>query len=66
MNMFSLNFLYLRRRAHIIIPAFFFDFVPQSVPCSSVRVCVRASVMLLVNVSPSKPLSVATSIFAPE
>ena len=50
---------------HVIIPAFFFrkkgyiNFVSKSVRRLSVRLSVRPSV--LVNVSPPKPLEVATS-----
>ena len=60
----------------VIIPAFFFrkkgyiNFVPKSVRrpsvCASVRLCVRASVTFLVNVSPPKRLDVATSNFVAE
>ena len=53
----------------VIIPAFFFrkkgyiNFVSKSVRCPSVRLSVRPSVTFLVNVSPPKPLEVATSNF---
>ena len=60
----------------MIIPAFFFrkkgyiNFVSKSVRrpsvCLSVRPCVRPSVTFLVNVSPPKPLEVATSNFVVE
>ena len=52
----------------VIIPAFFFrkkgyiNFVSKSVR----RPCVRPSVTFLVNVSPPKPLEVATSNFVGE
>ena len=55
-----------------IIPAFFFrkkgyiNFVSKSVRRPSVRPCVRPSVTFLVNVSPPKPLEVATSNFVGE
>ena len=59
-----------------IIPAFFFrkkgyiNFVSKSVRrpsvCLSVCPSVRASVTFLVNVSPPKPLAVATSNFVVE
>ena len=61
---------------HFIIPAFFFrkkgyiNFVSKSVRRPSVRPsvrpCVRPSVTFLVNVSPPKPLEVATSNFVGE
>ena len=60
----------------LIIPAFFFrkkgyiNFVSKSVRRPSVRLsarpCVRLSVTFLVNVSPPKPLEVATSNFVGE
>ena len=61
---------------NVIIPAFFFrkkgyiNFVSKSVRSPSVRPsvrpCVRPSVTFLVNVSPPKPLEVATSNFVDE
>ena len=57
---------------YIFIPAFFFrkkgyiNFVSKSVRRPSVRPCVRPSVTFLVNVSPPKPLEVATSNFVVE
>ena len=65
---------------HVIIPAFFFrkkgyiNFVSKSVRrpsvrlsvCPSVRPSVRPSVTFLVNVSPPKPLEVATLNFVVE
>ena len=60
----------------IVIPFFFFrkkgyiNFVSKSVPrrsiCQPVPPCVRLSVTFLVNVSPPKPLEVATSYFVVE
>ena len=56
----------------IIIPAFFvrkkgyINFVSKSVRLPSVRPSVRPSVTFLVNVSPPKPLEVATSNFVGE
>ena len=56
----------------IFIPAIFFrkkgniNFVSKSVRRPSVRPCVRPSVTFLVNVSPPKPLEVATSNFVDE
>ena len=55
-----------------VIPVFFFrkkghiNFVPKSVRRPSVRPCVCASVMFLVNVSPPKRLDLATSNFVAE
>ena len=61
---------------YIVIPAFFFkkkgyiNFVSKSVRRPSfrpsVRPCVRPSVTFLVNVSPPKPLEIATSNFVGE
>ena len=56
----------------LIIPAFFFrkkgyiNFMSKSVRRPSVRAYVRPSVTFLVNVSPPKPLEVATSNFVVE
>ena len=56
----------------LIIPAFFFrkkgyiNFVSKSVRRPSGHAYVRPSVTFLVNVSPSKPLEVATSNFVVE
>ena len=52
-----------------IIPAFFFRKKGILISCQSrsvVRPCVRPSVTFLVNVSPPKPLEVATSNFVVE
>ena len=61
---------------HLIIPAFFFRKKGILISCQSrsvhpsvrpsVRPCVRPSVTFLVNVSPPKPLEVATSNFVGE
>ena len=62
----------IRFSSLIVIPAFFFrkkgyiNFVSKSVRRPSVRPSVRTSVMFLVNVSPPKPLEVATSNFVVE
>ena len=56
----------------LAIPAFFFrkkgyiNFVSKSVRRPSARPCVHPSVTFLVNVSPPKPLEVATSNFVGE
>ena len=63
---------FIKNNGSIFIPAFFFrkkgyiNFVSKSVRRPSVRPCVRPSVTFLVNVSPPKPLEVATSNFVGE
>ena len=54
---------------HLVIPAFFFRKKGILISCqsrSAVRPSVRTSVTFLVNVSPPKPLEVATSNFVVE
>ena len=66
------RFFSLEKKDIVIIPAFFFrkkgyiNFVSKSVRRPSVRPSVRTSVTFLVNVSPPKPLEVATSNFVGE